>query len=46
MIEVGLLNSVIRLKKESRVLSINVGGITMTSFFAFSEIYRFVKTYV
>jgi len=25
---------------------VNVGGITVTTFFAFVEIYRFVKTYM
>lgn len=43
--EVGLLNQLIRIRKEDRVLLMNVGGITLTTFFAFSEIYRFVKTY-
>jgi len=46
LFEVGLLNQVIRVRKQDRCLIINLGGITMSSFFAFVEIYRFVKTYM
>ena len=44
--EVGLLNQVIRIKKVGRSLLLNLGGITVNTFFAFVEIYRFVKTYM
>ena len=44
--EIGLLNQVIRIKKVGRSLMLNLGGITVNTFFAFVEIYRFVKTYM
>lgn len=46
LFEVGLLNQIIRVKKVGRNLLFNVGGITFNTFFAFVEIYRFVKTYM
>jgi len=45
LLEVGILKQEIRIKKEGRSLLINMGGMTLNTFFAFSEIYRFVKTY-
>lgn len=45
LFEVGILKQEIRIKKEGRSLLINMGGLTLNTFFAFSEIYRFVKTY-
>ena len=42
----GVESQLIRIKKEGRCLQINVGGITVNSFFAFVEIYRFVGTYM
>lgn len=46
LLEVGILNQMIRIKKEGRTLLMNIGGITVSTFFAFVEIYRFVKTYM
>ena len=46
LLEVGLLNQVISIKKEGPILLMNMGGITVSTFFQFVEIYRFVKTYM
>jgi len=44
--EVGVLNQVVRIKKDSQCLMLNMGGLTLNTYFAFVEIYRFVKTYL
>lgn len=46
LMEVGILNQIIRIKKQDRSLLLNMGGITVSTFFAFVEIYRFIKTYM
>ena len=46
LLELGVLNQQIRIRKEGRTLLMNIGGITVSTFFAFVEIYRFVKTYM
>jgi len=46
IMEIGLVNQIIRIKKEGRSLLLNMGGITVNTFFAFAEIYRFIKTYM